>query len=271
MKRLGKVWTALVYIFLYLPMIVLFIGSFNDGKDLSEFEGFTLDNYVSVFRDSHLLGLLANSVILAVCAAVIATVLGTLAALGIQAMRGRIRRLVMSLTNIPLVNPEIVSGISLALLFVLVGRVMLSKEDILGFATLLIAHVTFCLPYVILSVMPKLRQLDPSLMDAAQDLGCTPAQGFFKVVLPELLPGIISGAIMAFTMSLDDFVISYFVYGNSFVTLPVEIYTNTRKQMPPKFYAMFTLMFFVILVVMILMNVIQARDESKQKRRVKGA
>ena len=208
MKRLGKVWTVLVYIFLYLPMIVLFIGSFNDGKDLSEFEGFTLDNYVSVFRDSHLLGLLANSVILAVCAAVIATVLGTLAALGIQAMRGRIRRLVMSLTNIPLVNPEIVSGISLALLFVLVGRVMLSKEDILGFATLLIAHVTFCLPYVILSVMPKLRQLDPSLMDAAQDLGCTPAQGFFKVVLPEMLPGIISGAIMAFTMSLDDFVIS---------------------------------------------------------------
>ena len=215
MKRLGKVWTALVYIFLYLPMIVLFIGSFNDGKDLSEFEGFTLDNYVSVFRDSHLLGLLANSVILAVCAAVIATVLGTLAALGIQAMRGRIRRLVMSLTNIPLVNPEIVSGISLALLFVLVGRVMLSKEDILGFATLLIAHVTFCLPYVILSVMPKLRQLDPSLMDAAQDLGCTPAQGFFKVVLPELLPGIISGALIAFTMSIDDFVISYFTAGSA--------------------------------------------------------
>ncbi len=229
MKRLGKVWTALVYIFLYLPMIVLFIGSFNDGKDLSEFEGFTLDNYVSVFRDSHLLGLLANSVILAVCAAVIATVLGTLAALGIQAMRGRIRRLVMSLTNIPLVNPEIVSGISLALLFVLVGRVMLSKEDILGFATLLIAHVTFCLPYVILSVMPKLRQLDPSLMDAAQDLGCTPAQGFFKVVLPELLPGIISGAIMAFTMSLDDFVISYFVYGPGSPRCPWR-YTPTRES-----------------------------------------
>lgn len=271
MKRLGKVWTALVYIFLYLPMIVLFIGSFNDGKDLSEFEGFTLDNYVSVFRDSHLLGLLANSVILAVCAAVIATVLGTLAALGIQAMRGRIRRLVMSLTNIPLVNPEIVSGISLALLFVLVGRVMLSKEDILGFATLLIAHVTFCLPYVILSVMPKLRQLDPSLMDAAQDLGCTPAQGFFKVVLPELLPGIISGAIMAFTMSLDDFVISYFVYGPRFATLPVEIYTYTRKQVPPSLYAMFTLMFFLILIVMVAMNIIQARDERKHKKRIKNA
>ena len=195
----------------------------------------------------------------------------TLAALGIQAMRGRIRRLVMSLTNIPLVNPEIVSGISLALLFVLVGRVMLSTEDILGFTTLLIAHVTFCLPYVILSVMPKLRQLDPSLMDAAQDLGCTPAQGFFKVVLPELLPGIISGAIMAFTMSLDDFVISYFVYGPKFATLPVEIYTYTRKQVPPSLYAMFTLMFFLILIVMAAMNIIQARDERKQKKRIKNA
>src|SRR5699024_1219016 len=117
-------------------------------------------------------------------------------------------------------------------------------------ATLLIAHVTFCLPYVILSVMPKLHQLDPSLMDAAQDLGCTPLKGFFKVVLPELTPGIVSGAIMAFTMSLDDFVISYFVYGPRFATLPVEIYTYTRKQVPPSLYAMFTLMFFLILIVM---------------------
>ncbi len=131
--------------------------------------------------------------------------------------------------------------------------------------------MTFCLPYVILSVMPKLRQLDPSLMDAAQDLGCTPAQGFFKVVLPELLPGIISGAIMAFTMSLDDFVISYFVYGPRFATLPVEIYTYTRKQVPPSLYAMFTLMFFLILIVMVAMNIIQARDERKQKKRIKNA
>ena len=268
MKRLGKVWTAIVLLFLYAPMIVLFVGSFNDGRDLSEFEGFTFDNYLDFFADSDSLRLLANSLILAVTSAAIATALGTLATLGIHAMRGRMRRAVMSLTNIPLVNPEIVSGISLALLFVLVGRVMLSKEDILGFATLLIAHVTFCLPYVILSVMPKLRQLDPSLMDAAQDLGCTPAQGFFKVVLPELLPGIISGAIMAFTMSLDDFVISYFVYSSKFVTLPVEIYTYTRKQIPPMFYSMFTLMFFLILAVMIGMNVIQARDESRQKKRI---
>ena len=177
----------------------------------------------------------------------------------------------MSLTNIPLVNPEIVTGVSLALLFVFIGRRMLSTENVFGFATLLIAHVTFCLPYVILSVMPKLHQLDPSLMDAAQDLGCTPLKGFFKVVLPELTPGIVSGAIMAFTMSLDDFVISYFVYGPRFATLPVEIYTYTRKQVPPSLYAMFTLMFFLILIVMAAMNIIQARDERKQKKRIKNA
>lgn len=269
MKRLGRIWTVIVYIFLYAPMVILFIGSFNDGKDLSEFEGFTFDNYADLFRNSHLLGLLLNSLILAVCAAALATVLGTLAALGIQAMRGKLRRTVMTLTNIPLVNPEIVTGVSLALLFVFIGRKMLNTENILGFTTLLIAHVTFCLPYVILSVMPKLRQLDPSLMDAAQDLGCTPMQGFFKVVFPELLPGIVSGAIMSFTMSLDDFVISYFAYGPRFATLPVEIYTYTRKQVPPSLYAMFTLMFFLILIVMVVMNVIEARDERKQNKRIK--
>ena len=271
MKRLGRIWTVLVYLFLYAPMFILFIGSFNDGKDLSEFEGFTLSNYLDLFRNSHFVELLGNSILLAIFSAVLATLLGTLAALGIQAMRGRLRRLVMSLTNIPLVNPEIVTGVSLSLLFVFVGRKMLSTENILGFTTLLIAHVTFCLPYVILSVMPKLHQLDPSLMDAAQDLGCTPLQGFFKVVLPELLPGIISGAIMSFTMSLDDFVISYFVYGPRFATLPVEIYTYTRKQVPPSLYAMFTLMFFLIIIVMVAMNIIQARDERKQKKRIKNA
>ena len=270
MKRFGRIWTGIVYLFLYAPMVILFIGSFNDGKDLSEFEGFTLDNYADLFRNSHLLGLLLNSLILAVCAAAIATLLGTLAAIGIQAMRGRLRRTVMTLTNIPLVNPEIVTGVSLALLFVFIGRKMLHMENILGFTTLLIAHVTFCLPYVILSVMPKLRQLDPSLMDAAQDLGCTPLQGFFKVVLPELLPGIVSGAIMSFTMSLDDFVISYFAYGPKFATLPVEIYTYTRKQVPPSLYAMFTLMFFLIFVVMAAMNIIEARDERKQNKRIKN-
>ena len=266
MKRLGKVWTLLVFLFLYLPMIVLFVGSFNDGKDLSEFEGFTLSNYADLFRNSEAIGLLLNSAILGVCSALIATLLGTIAALGIHMMRGRVRRMVMTLTNIPLVNPEIVTGVSLSLLFVFVGRNILHTEGVLSFGTLLIAHVTFNLPYVILSVMPKLRQLDPSLIDAAQDLGCTPVQGFMKVVLPELWPGIISGAIMAFTMSLDDFVISYFVYGPRFTTLPVVIYTYTKKQIPAMYYSMFTLLFFLILAVMIGMNIIQARDDRKQKR-----
>src|SRR5699024_8198245 len=143
MKRLGRIWTVIVYLFLYAPMFILFIGSFNDGKDLSEFEGFTLGNYADLFSNSHLVGLLGNSVLLALCSAVLATLLGTLAALGIKAMRGRLRRLVMSLTNIPLVNPEIVTGVSLALLFVFIGRRMLSTENVFGFATLLIAHVTF--------------------------------------------------------------------------------------------------------------------------------
>ena len=267
MRRLGRVWTAIVLIFLYAPMIVLFVGSFNDGRDLSDFEGFTFDNYLDFFADSDSLRLLANSLILALSAAAIATVLGTLATLGIHAMRGRLRRTVMTLTNIPLVNPEIVTGISLSLLFVFVGRSMLGTENVLGFGTLLIAHVTFCLPYVILSVMPKLRQTDASLLDAALDLGCTPLKGYFTVLLPQLTPGIIAGAIMSFTMSLDDFVISYFTYSSDFSTLPVEIYAIVRKPVPPMYYAMFTLMFFLILIVMIGMNIVQARDEKRQQRK----
>ncbi len=270
MKRLGKVWTVIVYLFLYMPMIVLFVGSFNDGKDLSEFEGFTLANYASLFRDTGSLALLLNSVILAVSSALLATLIGTFAAVGIHSMRGRIRSLVMTVTNIPLVNPEIVTGVSLSLLFVFVGRGLLHTENVLGFTTLLIAHVTFNLPYVILSVMPKLRQMDSQLMDAAQDLGCTPRRASSRSLLPAALPGIISGAIMAFTMSLDDFVISYFTYCTSFVDAARGDIHQHPQADTAKFYAMFTLMFFVILVVMIIMNIIQASDEDKQKQRVKG-
>ena len=174
----------------------------------------------------------------------------------------------MGVTNIPLTNPEIVTGVSLALLFAFVGTVM-KINNILGFATLLIAHITFNLPYVILSVMPKLRQMDPNLREAALDLGCTPWQAFYKVVIHEITPGIVSGALMAFTMSLDDFVISYFVYGPRFVTLPVEIYNYTKKPLQPKIYALFTLLFAAILVVMVLMNLLQERDakRSRENRR----
>ena len=198
----------------------------------------------------------------------IATVLGTVAALGIHNMRGKLRSAVMTLTNIPMTNPEIVTGVSLALLFAFTGT-MLRIHSILGFWTLLIAHITFNLPYVILNVMPKLSQMDPDLTEAALDLGCTPVQAFFKVVLHEIMPGIISGALMDFTMSLDDFVISYFVTGSSFITLPVEIYNYTKKPIQPKIYALFTLMFVVILVMMSVMNLLQARDKKLKSHQVR--
>ena len=179
------------------------------------------------------------------------------------------RKVVMSLTNIPMTNPDIVTGISLSLLFVFVGSNLLQQRNSLTFWTLLIAHITFNLPYVILNVMPKLQQMDRSLVDAAMDLGCTPVQSFFKVTLHEIMPGIISGAIMAFTMSLDDFVISYFVTGLDFVTLPVEIYNYTKKPIQPKVYAMFTLLFLLIFALMVVMNLLQLRQD-KAKAAQKG-
>ena len=270
MKRLNKVYTILIFLFLYLPMVVLIVASFNTGKDITEFEGFTFSQYGAVFQDRSLLALLGNSIIISVLASAIATCFGTVAAVGIHSLRPRMRKTVMALTNIPMTNPDIVTGISLSLLFVFVGSKMLGQRDSLTFWTLLIAHITFNLPYVILNVMPKLRQMDNSLTEAAMDLGCTPVQSFFKVTLPEIMPGVISGAIMAFTMSLDDFVISYFVTGLDFITLPVEIYTYTKKQIHPKIYAMFTMLFLLIFVLMVVMNVLQLRQDKAKQARKKG-
>ena len=231
MKHVNRTITVLVFIFLYIPMIALAVASFNEGLDIATFKGFTFRQYANLFRDETLLTLLRNS-------------------------------LIMTLTNIPMTNPDIVTGVALALLFAFTGT-MLKINSILGFWTLLIAHITFNLPYVILNVMPKLQQMDPDLEEAALDLGCTPFQAFTKVVIHEIMPGIISGALMAFTMSLDDFVISYFVTGSSFITLPVEIYNYTKKPIQPKIYALFTLMFAVILILMVVMNLLQARSEKR--------
>ena len=260
MKKLNKFYTVLIFLFLYLPMFVLIVASFNTGKDITDFEGFTLARYAELFRDNKLLPLLGNSLKMALLSSLLATIMGTAAALGIHRMGPRLRSLILSVTNIPMTNPDIVTGVSLSLLFVFMGTLM-RNNTILGFWTLLIAHVTFNLPYVILNVMPKLTQMDPALQEAALDLGCTPLQAFRKVTIHEIMPGIVSGAIMAFTMSLDDFVISYFVYGPSYVTLPVEIYNYTKKPLQPKIYALFTLLFALILLLMILMNVLQARAE----------
>lgn len=267
MRRFNKIFTFLVFLFLYIPMILLVVSSFNQGTDMAVWKGFTFSQYGELFRDRSLLRLLGNSVLVAILSSLIATILGTMAALGIHAMRGRMRRMVLGVTNIPLTNPEIVTGVALALLFAFAGT-MLKINSILGFWTLLIAHVTFNLPYVILSVMPKLVQMDPDLAEAAQDLGCTPFQAFTKVVIHEILPGIVSGALMAFTMSLDDFVISYFVTGSDFVTLPVEIYNYTKKPIQPKIYALFALMFGVILLLMVAMNLLQLRDLKRRRTKL---
>ena len=265
MKHMNRAFTVLIFIFLYIPMAVLIVASFNTGTDITEFEGFTLQQYARLFQDDKLLGLLGNSLLISILASFFATVLGTLSAVGINKLNPKLRSLVMSLTDIPMTNPDIVTGISLSLLFVFLGTNMLGQRESLNFWTLLIAHITFNLPYVILNVMPKLKQMDSSLTDAAMDLGCTPLEAFFKVTLPEIMPGVVSGAIMAFTMSLDDFVISYFVTGNSFITLPVEIYSYVKKPVQPKVYALFTLLFLLIFVLMATMNLMQLRAEQKKK------
>jgi len=264
MKRTNRFITILIFIFLYIPMAVLVVASFNTGKNITHFDGFTLKQYVRLFEDDSLLELLRNSLIVSVLASFVATAFGTVAAVGINGLNPKMRKLAMNLTNIPMTNPDIVTGVSLSLLFVFVGTRMLGQRNSLTFWTLLVAHITFNLPYVILNVMPKLKQMDESLVNAAMDLGCTRIQAFFKVTIHEIMPGIISGAIMAFTMSLDDFVISYFVTGMDFITLPVEIYTYTKKPIQPKIYAMFTLLFLLIFVLMVVSNVIQLMGDKKK-------
>ena len=266
MKHANRALTVLIFIFLYIPMAVLIVASFNTGKDITHFDGFTFNQYLELFKDDNLLNLLANSLLISSLATATATVFGTVAAVGINRLKPRLRKVAMSLTNIPMTNPDIVTGVSLSLLFVFVGTKLLGQRESLTFWTLLIAHITFNLPYVVLNVMPKLHQMDSSLVDAAMDLGCTPLQSFFKVTIHEIMPGIITGAIMSFTMSLDDFVISYFVTGMGFTTLPVEIYSYVKKPIQPKIYAMFTLLFVLIFLLMVAMNILQLKGEENKKR-----
>ena len=266
-KTLSRIYTALIMLFLFAPIAILLVFSFNKAKSLSVFSGFSLYWYRELFRDSDTLGAVRNTLVLAVSAALISTVMGTAAAVGIDKLRSRyIRTLMDSVTNIPMINPDIITGISLMLMFVFVGR-LFGAATSLNFWTMLIAHVTFCLPYVILQVLPKLQQMDRSLPEAAMDLGCTPFRAFIKVEIPEIFPGVITGLIMAFTLSLDDFVISYFTAGNGFQTLPIRIYNMTKKTVTPKMYALATIIFFVILALLIASNVIEARDEESRTAR----
>ena len=268
MSPLSKLYVAFIMLLLYSPIVLMIVFSFNSSASTSVITGFSLRWYESLLHDSATMNALKNTLILAVTSSLLATVMGTAAAVGINAFRNKfIKKTVMGVTNIPMMNPEIVTGISMMLLFIFCAK-LIGVTDALGFTTMLIAHVTFNLPYVILSVLPKLRQLDKYLPEAAMDLGCTPVQAFFKVILPSISTGIVSGLMMSFTLSLDDFVISYFTQGPSFETLPIRIFSMTKKRVTPDMYALSTLIFVAILILLILLNVSQVRGEKKMNNKL---
>lgn len=260
MKAVSKIYTALIFFFLFAPILVLVVFSFNDAKSLSVFSEFSFKWYRELLYDRGTLESVKNTLILAAGATVISTVMGTMAAVGLNKLRrGWYRNAMDTVTDIPITNPDIITGISLMLMFVFVGR-MFGAHTSLNFWTMLIAHVTFCIPYIILQVLPKLSQMDRAQREAAMDLGCTPMGAFLKVELPEIMPAIITGAIMAFTLSLDDFVISYFTTGNDFETLPIRIYGMTKKTVTPKMYALATLIFVAIMILLIARNLVEEKE-----------
>ena len=271
----SRLFTLLVYIFLYAPIVLLIVFSFNATKSNRVWGGFSTQWYVELFNNTRLLGALRTTIILSVLAAVIATILGTAAAIGFYSMRRRSRGVFLAVNNIPLTNADIITGVSMMLLFVFAIGVFnnsfiseaLGVRWRTGFGTLLIAHITFNAPYVILSVMPKLRQLDPNIYEAAQDLGASGFLAFRKVILPEIMPGVLNGLIIAFTMSIDDFVISYFTKGSGVTTLAVEIYTMVKKPVTPEINALSTLMFLVVFALLLTVNIRQARQETASARR----
>ena len=271
MKPAAKIYTALIFLFLFAPIAILLVFSFNATKSLSVFSDFSFKWYRELFRDEETLRALQNTLVLAVTASIVSTAMGTAAAVGIYRLRKKyLKAAYDTVTNIPMMNPDIITGISLMLMFVFVGR-LFGLSTSLSFWTMLIAHITFCL-----QVLPKLQQMDPSLPEAAMDLGCTPMRAFFRVEVPEILPGIITGLMMAFTLSLDDFVISYFTQGNGFQTLPIRIYNMTKKTVTPKMYALATLIFFAILALLLLTNLVDEDDSQRmrearnKKRAAKG-
>ncbi len=258
MKKISKIYMGLVMFFLYAPILVLIAFSFNKSKSKSVFTGFTFDWYAKLFKNEIILSSLKNTIIIAVIASIAATILGTAAAIGINSMRKIPKKLIIGATNIPLINPEIVTGVSLMLLFVFFSAKMHFE---FGFVTLIIAHITFDVPYVVLNVLPKLRQMNPNLYEAAEDLGCNPMQAFFKVVLPEIMPGVLSGFLMAFVFSLDDFVISYFTSGATSQTLPITIYSMTRRRVNPQINALSAIIFVAVVAMLTVKNIIEKKEK----------
>ena len=265
-RRVGsRLFMALVFLFLYAPIFVLIVFSFNSSKSRAVWTGFSLDWYRELIQDSEILSALSTTLTVSILAALIATVAGTFAAIGFYNMRKKWSRPLLTINNIPGVNADIATGVSLCLFFVAAGTIF---HFDLGYGTLLIAHITFNIPYVIMSIMPKLYQMDKNLIDAAQDLGCTWIQAFFKVVVPEIMPGIINGLLIAFTMSIDDFVISYFTAGSKVQTLSMTIYSMTRKRISPEINAVSTLLFVTVLILLAIVNVREVRQERAHKKAV---
>ena len=270
-RRVGsRLFMVLVFLFLYLPIFLLIVFSFNSGNSNAVWKGFSLHWYSELFRDRIVMESLYTTLLVSLLATVIATIAGTFAAIGFFNMRRRWRSPLMTVNSIPMMNADIVTGVSLCLLFVAFFSFW-NSFDLprlsMGFGTLLIAHITFNIPYVILNVLPKLRQMDKNLVDAAMDLGCTWFQAFRKVIIPEIKPGIVSGALIAFTMSIDDFVISYFTAGSSTQTLAMAIYGMTKRRITPEINAVSTLLFAVVLILLVIVNVREARMEKAAAKR----
>lgn len=266
----SKIYLVLVYIILYAPIAVLIFYSFNSSNSTSVFEDFSLRWYKELLNDEATIVALKNTLVLAVLSSVISTLIGTITATGLHYSKTKwYKKSVMTANNIPMMNPDIVTGISMMLLFVFVGAVF-KISGVLGFSTMLIAHITFQLPYVILNILPRFKSMDRYLTEAARDLGCTPVQAFFKVTLPYIKSEIFAAFIMAFTLSLDDFVISYFVSGPEFQTLPIRIYSMTKKRVTPDMYALSTLIFVVVFLLLIINNIAQDEDRRERRKKLKA-
>ena len=268
-KYAKRIYLCIIFAILYIPILTLVLFSFNASESTANFTGFSFDWYIKLFSDESAFIALRNTLLLAVCSALLSTVIGTAAAEGIYKMRRKwVKTVVTSVTNVPMMNPDIVTGVSFMLFFAaVVGIFQIADYDSIGFAAMLIAHTTFCLPYVILNVLPRISELGESLSEAALDLGCTPVEAFFKVKLPNIMPGVISGAVMAFTLSLDDFVISYFVSPSNFQTLPLLIYSMTKKTVKPDMYALSTLIIVTVFTLLIASNIKSLKKTEKRKKK----
>lgn len=255
-KFLKGLYIAVILLFLYLPIGVLMVLSFNESKSMSIWTGFSTRWYEEMFSNEMILDAVWNTFSIAICAAAVSTVIGVLACLGISRMRSRSQKVIMAFNNIPLLNADIVTGISLMMTFLVFGIS-------LSWGTVLLSHITFCIPYVILSVMPKIKQLSPNMYEAALDLGATPAYAFRKVILPDLMPGITSGFLLAFTMSVDDFVVTHFTRGAGINTISTLIYSQVKVGIRPTLFALSTVIFVIVLVVLVISNVVQNRKGAR--------